>query len=341
MIRRCQQAISIVVEINVWMLIGFLLAAFSVVSNDSLQTLGTYISSNRQRTPRRVQMLFVCGITITILFLGWSLNQGEPAWGRLQSFPVPESFTWAYIIPPIAVLALTAWGAPVSTSFLVLSSFVPENIGRLLGSSISGYIMAFFFGFVVWGLGMWFLERWIFHRNQESKEISAIWFAVQWFSTGFLWSMWLVQDMANIFVYLPRNLNFLSMCVCTLILCIGLCVLIMIGGGPIQGVLRSKTNTSDLRSASIVDLIFGLCLLFRTFLSSFPLSTTWVFLGLLAGRELALRIKEFQCKTTFTNQTNGSVAMVIGSDLGKATVGLMVSLLVALGIQPLIAWSIL
>ena len=76
-------------------------------------------------------------------------------------------------------------------------------------------------------------------------------------------------------------------------------------------------------------------------MSSFPLSTTWVFLGLLAGREFALRIKELQCKTTFTNQTNGSVAMVIGSDLGKATVGLMVSLLVALGIQPLIAWSIL
>ena len=323
------------------MIIGFLLAAFSVVSNDSLQTLGTYISSNRQRTPRCVQMFFVCGITVTVLFLGWSLNQGEPAWGRLQSFPVPESFTWVYIIPPIAVLALTAWGAPVSTSFLVLSSFVPENIGRLLGSSISGYVMAFFLGLSVWGLGMWLLERWVFSRNQASKEISPIWFSAQWFSTGFLWSMWLVQDMANIFVYLPRNLDFLSMCACTLILCIGLCTLIMIGGGPIQGVLRSKTNTSDLRSATIVDFMFGICLLYKAFLSSFPLSTTWVFLGLLAGRELALRIKELQHKTEFTNHTNGGLAMVIGSDIGKASVGLIVSLLIALGIQPLIDWSVL
>jgi hypothetical protein len=330
-----------VVEINVWMIIGFLLAAFSVVSNDSLQTLGTYISSNRQRTPRRIQMVFVCAITVTVLFLGWSLNQGEPAWGRLQSFPVPETFTWAYIIPPIAVLALTAWGAPVSTSFLVLSSFVPENIGRLLGSSLSGYVMAFFLGLTVWGLGMWLLERWIFHRNQDLKEISTIWFATQWFSTGFLWSMWLIQDMANIFVYLPRNLDFLSMCVCTLILCIGLCMLIMIGGGPIQGVLRSKTNTSDLRSATVIDFMFGLCLLYEAFLSSFPLSTTWVFLGLLAGRELALRMKELQQQTEFTNHTNGSLGLVIGSDIGKASVGLIVSLLIALGIQPLIAWSIL
>jgi len=323
------------------MIIGFLLAAFSVVSNDSLQTLGTYISSNRQRTPRRIQMVFVCAITVTVLFLGWSLNQGEPAWGRLQSFPVPETFTWAYIIPPIAVLALTAWGAPVSTSFLVLSSFVPENIGRLLGSSLSGYVIAFSLGLTVWGLGMWLLERWIFHRNQDLKEISTIWFATQWFSTGFLWSMWLIQDMANIFVYLPRNLNFLSMCVCTLILCIGLCMLIMIGGGPIQGVLRSKTNTSDLRSATVIDFMFGLCLLYEAFLSSFPLSTTWVFLGLLAGRELALRMKELQQQTEFTNHTNGSLGLVIGSDIGKASVGLIVSLLIALGIQPLIAWSIL
>ena len=323
------------------MIIGFLLACFSVVANDSLQTLGTYISSNRQRTPKRIQMIFVCCITSIVLFLGWYLHQGEPAWGRLDSFPVPERFTWAYIIPPIAVLALTAWGAPVSTSFLVLSSFVPENIGRLLGSSISGYVMAFFLGLTAWGFGIWLLERWIFRRNQDSQEISKIWFVIQWFSTGFLWSIWLVQDMANIFVYLPRNLNFISMGVCTLILCVGLCVLIVIGGGPIQKVLLSKTNTSDLRSATLIDFMFGLCLLFRAFLSSFPLSTTWVFLGLLAGRELALRIRELEQKNIFTNQMYGSLSSVIGSDLGKASVGLIVSLVIALGIQPLISWSAL
>ena len=323
------------------MIIGFLLTGFSVVSNDSLQTLGTYISSNRQRTPKSVQMFYVCVITIVVLFLGWYLHQGEPAWGRLESFPMPESFTWAYIIPPIAVLALTAWGAPVSTSFLVLSSFVPENIGRLLGTSISGYVMAFFLGLAAWGSGIWLLERWIFRRNQDSQDISKIWLAIQWCSTGFLWSMWLVQDMANIFVYLPRNLNLISMSVCTLTLCVGLCILIVIGGGPIQGVLRSKTNTSDLRSATLIDFMFGLCLLYKAFLSSFPLSTTWVFLGLLAGRELALRIRELEQKTVFTNQTYGSLSSVIGSDFGKASVGLIVSLVIALGIQPLISWSAL
>ena len=129
------------------------------------------------------------------------------------------------------------------------------------------------------------------------------------------------------------------MSVCTLILCSGLCVLISIGGGPIQGVLRSKTNTSDLRSATVIDFMFGVCLLYRAFLSSFPLSTTWVFLGLLAGRELALRIKELEFEIAFTAHSQGGLIRVLGSDLGKASVGLAISLIIALGIQPLISWS--
>ena len=33
-------------DLSIWMLVGFLLAAYSVMANDSLQTLGTYLSSN-------------------------------------------------------------------------------------------------------------------------------------------------------------------------------------------------------------------------------------------------------------------------------------------------------
>ena len=32
-----------------WMTVGFLFAAYSVVANDSVQTLGTWIASNSQR----------------------------------------------------------------------------------------------------------------------------------------------------------------------------------------------------------------------------------------------------------------------------------------------------
>ena len=327
-------------DVNIWMIVGFLLAAFSVVANDSLQTLGTYLSSNRKSTPKAVQMVFICTVTVVVLMLGWYLKDGDPAWGRLsvpgKDFPLPEPFTWVYVIPPIAVLALTQWGAPVSTSFLVLSSFHPANIGELLSSSLSGYLLAFCVGLSAYGLGMWLLERWVFRRNQDNKDVHKLWYGLQWVSTGFLWSMWLVQDLANIFVFLPRQLDLTAMVICTSVLCLGLCLLVLTGGGPIQSVLRSKTNTSDLRSATVIDFFFGLCLLYKAFLSTFPLSTTWVFLGLIGGREIALRIKEQEFEIRFTNRESGNLGNVIGRDLWKAFVGVVVSLVIALSIQPLV-----
>ena len=323
-------------DVNIWMIVGFLLAAYSVVANDSLQTLGTYISSNKTRTPQLVQMSFICSVTVIVLMLGFFLNNGDPAWGRLETFELPEPFSWVYVIPPIAVLALTQWGAPVSTSFLVLSSFKPANIGRLFGSSLSGYVLAFALGLAGYGLGIWLLERWAFLQNKEGKDFNSVWYGLQWVSTGFLWSMWLVQDLANIFVFVPRKLDVVPMALCTAVLCVGLCFLVAFGGGPIQAVLQTKTNTSDLRSATVIDFFFGLCLLYKAFLSTFPLSSTWVFLGLLGGREIALRIKEQEFDVTFTHRESGNLGKIIGGDLWKASIGVVVSLVIAVCIQPLV-----
>ena len=317
-------------DANTIQIIGFLLAAYSVVANDSLQTLGTYLSSNQQRTPKALQMLFICGVAAAVMLIGWILHPsegglGDPAWGRLDNFPLPENVNWVYLLPPIAVLALTQWGAPVSTSFLVLSAFVPKNTTSLLLHSLAGYLMAFAMALVVYGALMWLLERTVLCSPLQNRKV---WLALQWISTGWLWSQWLVQDMANIYVYLPRQLSFGEMALSALMLCIGLCVLVWIGGGPIQGVLRSKINTNDLRSATVIDFLFGCVLFWKANITQFPLSTTWVFLGLLAGREIAVRIR-------LKLNDRQPLYKVLGSDLFKAGVGIVVSLIVALAIQPL------
>ena len=317
-------------DANLFQIIGFLLAAYSVVANDSLQTLGTYLSSNRERTPKSLQMLFICGVAAAVMLIGWSLHPAggglaDPAWGRLDNFPLPENVNWVYLLPPLAVLALTQWGAPVSTSFLVLSAFVPKNSTSLLLHSLTGYLMAFAMALVVYGALMWLLERTVLSSPLENRKV---WLALQWISTGWLWSQWLVQDMANIFVYLPRELNLSSMVAATLMLCFGLCVLVAIGGGPIQGVVRNKINTGDLRSATVIDFLFGCVLFLKASISTFPLSTTWVFLGLLAGREIAIRWRLHPIDRQ-------PLKTVLGSDVFKAGVGIVVSLAVAFAIQPL------
>jgi phosphate/sulfate permease len=321
------------VEASALQIIGFLLAAYSVVANDSLHTLGTYLSSNKGRTPKALQMLFICGVAAAVLLIGWFLHPaggglGDPAWGRLEKFPQPDNFNWVYLLPPIAVLALTQWGAPVSTSFLVLSAFEPKNATKLVLNSLSGYVMAFVLALVVYGLLMWILEKKVLRSHQEGTQVNNYWFALQWLSTGWLWSQWLVQDMANIYVYLPRQLSFGEMALSALMLCLGLCVLVWIGGGPIQGVLRSKINTTDLRSATVIDFLFGCVLFWKANITQFPLSTTWVFLGLLAGREIAVRIR-------LKLSDRQPLYKVLGNDVFKAGIGIMVSLIVALAIQPL------
>ena len=36
-------------QLTLWMVLGFLFAGYSVIANDSVQTLGTWIASNNQR----------------------------------------------------------------------------------------------------------------------------------------------------------------------------------------------------------------------------------------------------------------------------------------------------
>jgi hypothetical protein len=87
--------------------------------------------------------------------------------------------------------------------------------------------------------------------------------------------------------------------------------------------------------------MFAICLLVQTQLSSFPLSTTWVFLGLLGGREIALRLRQRSTENAAENDSStnamGRLSKNLSQDIWKAGVGLIVSLTIALGIQPLIS----
>jgi hypothetical protein len=153
--------------------------------------------------------------------------------------------------------------------------------------------------------------------------------------------MWLVQDLANVFVYLPRRLGGGAIALALIGMVLTQGYLIRNGGGRIQKVVTEKTNTIDLRSATFIDLFYGLVLLFfkvdyipKLFATmgwtipwppKMPMSTTWVFLGLLAGRELGLWLRSRHCDG---KQLRG----FISRDLGKVAFGTAVSVAVAFGL---------
>ena len=58
------------------------------------------------------------------------------------------------------------------------------------------------------------------------------------------------------------------------------------------------------------------------------MSTTWVFIGLLAGREIAMRLRKD------SERSWKLVFKLVGKDLGKVALGLGVSILLAIWINP-------
>ena len=62
------------------------------------------------------------------------------------------------------------------------------------------------------------------------------------------------------------------------------------------------------------------------------MSTTWVFIGLLAGRELAMSLTDANGKGKPLSKT----MRLIGKDVSYAAIGLLVSILLAIAINPVI-----
>ena len=302
---------------EVLMIVGFLLGSYSIVGNDAIQTLGTFLSSNDHR-PWWVLWLFA-GSILVVLVYGW-MAHGDVSYGRLQAIPVPDHFSWIYCVPPFVLLLLTRWGIPVSTTFLTLTIFAPKALPSMLIKSLSGYATAFVAAILIYRLVTRGLES---RFNRTEGPTSPWWIVAQWCSTGFLWSQWLIQDLANIYVFLPRELSAGWFTASIVVMLALLAFIFYTHGGAIQKVVLTKTNTTDIRSATFVDLIYGIVLFLFKEVSQLPMSTTWVFVGLLAGREIAIAWNE-------KHRSRQEVSRLVLSDLAKIFAGLLISIALAL-----------
>jgi hypothetical protein len=378
-------------------LIGFMFAAYAIVANDVIQTLGTFLASNAKR-PWLVLWAFAAAIIVAVMLYGYFGHDGDIAFGRLNRIPYPETgIQWWHILPPLVLLILTRFGIPVSTTFLVLTIFTLTGgsatagvLGSMMIKSLLGYLVAFGAGAVLFALISRMFETWVFKTDVEDHGapnwaipivagLTALlvyllvngptlpdlananwiatglvlvgsiavalathrfntWYVLQWLSTGFLWSQWLMQDLANIFVYLPRetivdpvsgdvSVTFsFGLLIFATLLMLGLHALIFAArGGEIQKIVLSKTNTVDVRAATVVDFAFGIILMYFKEINDIPMSTTWVFLGLLAGRELAISLV-----AKLRGVKDASFDVV--TDIIRALIGLVISVAMALGL---------
>lgn len=303
------------------MWLGFGIAGYSAIANDSIQTLGTFISSNR-KLPWWAMWLFIGGILVATHTYGWLTDGGDIAFERLTKIPQPTQFTMLSLAGPVILLILTRFKMPVSTTFLLLSAFSSAVVIQdMLVKTLLGYIVAFVAAIIVWSV-----IAYLYHRKEfPSRHYNErFWRFLQACSTAFLWSTWIMHDTANVTVFLPRSLSLEQMVIAIGYLFCVIGILMYWKGGRIQVVVTEKTDITDVRAATIIDFVYAVVLYVFKEINNIPMSTTWVFLGLLAGREIAL--------TLFTKHPEVYVhtAKLVLKDIGRAGTGLLISLLIVL-----------
>ena len=272
---------------SLYVIVGFLLASYSVIANDSVQTLGTWIASNSKKIKWYYLWSAASSVLLFTIWYGWTVNDGDISYGRLEKIPY-QTVQWYHALAPLILVALTRFGVPVSTTFLVLSAFASTLIlEKVLVKSAMGYAVAASAAYVIWLVVSKYWET----DKDIPEEKEKLWRIAQWVTTGWLWFTWLSHDMANIAVFLPRQVPVETMILVSTVFVVGLGYMFFEKGGRIQKIVLSKANVNYVRSATIVDLVYSLILWFFKSYNNIPMSTTWVFWVYLPGESwLSLRL---------------------------------------------------
>lgn len=317
------------------MWIGFIFAAYSAIANDSIQTIGTFIASNEDRKWWHL-WLFIGAIFLVTSFYSWYQFDGDVSYERLSSkgfSESPTSFHFLQLISPLILLVITRLRMPVSTTFMLLSVFSTntEAILKVTQKSLTGYVVAFVVAIIVW----YGLSKWI--SKLVKGEPHPYWRIAQWTISGALWSVWIMQDAANIAIFLDRQLSIWEYVAFAGFIFFGLGLLFYLRGDKIQGIVKEKSSVTDVRAASVIDLVYAFILFFFKEISTMPMSTTWVFLGLLGGREIAMQLTPH----AETNRKMRDTLALVARDAGYAFIGLAISMALAIAINPQIQEELL
>ena len=311
----------------IYTIVGFGLAGWSVIANDSIQTLGTFIAS-KSKWFKWYTLAGAASLAMVVtITYGWWAYDGDISFGRLTRIPYQE-IQWYHAVAPGILLLLTRVGIPVSTTFLVLSAFASTVVlEKILVKSVVGYFLAAVVAYICWIV----ISKFI---NEKFDEITtswkiAFWRNAVWVSSAYLWAAWLAHDVANIAVYLPRQLDISLLIIVLVYFSILLFYIFYIHGGPIQKIVLDKTGTRYARSATIINTIYAAILYYFKELNQIPMSTTFVFVGMLMGREfgIATMNKDYKFKYLFP---------IIGKDFIKMIFGLSISVGIVLSIHYII-----
>ena len=136
---------------------GFILSSYAVIANDSIQTIGIFITSNARKIKWFYLWFFTGIILIVTLVYSWYKYNGDISYQRLSVKGLsvnPKSFSFLQIISPVILILLTRMYIPVSTTFLLLNTFTTDisTIVHIINKSLAGYLVTFLLSIIIWYL---------------------------------------------------------------------------------------------------------------------------------------------------------------------------------------------
>ncbi len=190
------------------------------------------------------------------------------------------NFWWMMVKAAIAAAVFMAalWYVIIPMILAAFPNLVIPSVSSLELSLYS--LVAFLF---ILGI---FYER---EADEKTSRSSTFWRIAQTFTTALLFGTWLMHDMVNIAVFLPSGFGLEIMLLISVLFVLGLAYTFHINGGPVGNIVTKKTSTNEIIAATMIDLVYFVILLIFKDWSNIPMSTTWVFVWLLAWRQFGIR----------------------------------------------------
>lgn len=239
----------------------------------------TYIHSNDD-IPKKLLFGGVLSVLLGVLWYGFLISDGGITYGRLDAKGYADiSIQWYIVLFPLLLVLMTRYkGIPVSTSLLMLSIFSTGLLFQnIVIKSAAGYLVAFTSAYFIWLTAEYILKK-IHYKSKASNKKYFYWRIAQTCTTTLLFSTWLMHDMVNIAVFLPKDMGMSIMFTISGIFALALAYTFYIDGGPVGRIVTTKTKIHQLVGATLVDGVYFVILLIFKEWSNIPMSTTWVFI---------------------------------------------------------------
>jgi hypothetical protein len=300
--------------------VATIIVAFAIIGNDSPQLIGTYLASKENEKWYKT-FFFVGSIFFIALCWAWYFQGGELHFKILNNIPYREINSF-YLAAPAVLLLLTHFGIPTSSTFLILSIFMKGgDVFAMLTKTVTSYFFSCVFSGYAHYIALRKYGKYLLSPFEKQKE--RMWNALQTLSTVALVANWLFFSMSNVVAFLPRKFSGYDFVFFLIMLLSILGLILSNKNNRMQRIVSSKKNAGNVRINTIINVVFALILFFFKTVNNISIATTFVFLGVLAGKDIALLLNERDAEKKNYRRTLSNIL----KDINKCILGVGISLI--------------